>query len=479
MTGHCEARGGAGLGLRAALPALLFGTVFIWGWQVSPAQAKLPPCTTCPAGSVDDGSGTQTCFDTTTHAETGCPGGSLPPGSLGPKGTLADKIDLARHTSIDGSWISQGRDGKWYSADDTLGKYVIPELDPYRSPPPAPLTGKPSHLGIYITPNGGTDSGALLGAGGYTARNSSYGLSDAAGVLAPGTTTGGYRETVSGGAIGATYDASYLVGPNQKLIWSGSFDYARSSVTYGPTAGLIALGIGTGAGTANSDNYSFGGSVFYSNYGTYAVASAGYNFGRGSEFQTVDNSSGSYDRNGYFVDARVGHLFVLMNTISTPRPMVAKAPVKPVDGYVIGLDLSGHLGYFNGRDGGFTDNTGFIYGTEQVHFGDAGLRAKLVAFVPRNGVLWQPYIAATADTQLGFSHTSYIPAQVALATGDVVSFSQATSFVGAQVGLDVKARNGWLVGVNCFYSRSSDTEVVGGRAFVKIPLGPTTVAARY
>jgi hypothetical protein len=294
-----------------------------------------------------------------------------------------------------------------------------------------------------------------------------------------GSTTGGYREVGSGGGIGGVYDASYLFGPNQNLIWRGSFDYTRSRVNYGPTAGLVALGVGTGAGTATSDNYSFSGSVLYRNYGTYAVAAAGYNFGRGSEFQTVDNSSGSYDSNGYFVDVKLGHLFMLANTITAARPMVTKAPVKPADGYAIGLDLSGHLGYQKSRDGGFTDSTGFIYGTEQVQFGDGGLKAKLVAFVPRNGVVWQPYIAGTVDSQFGFSHTSFIPTQVALAGGDVVSFSQATTSVGAQVGLDVQARNGWIVGVNGFYSRSSDTEIAGGRAFLKIPFGPTTVAARY
>jgi hypothetical protein len=46
------------------------------------------------------------------------------------------------------------------------------------------------------------------------------------------------------------------------------------------------------------------------------------------------------------------------------------------------------------------------------------------------------------------------------------------------VGLDVKAANGWTVGVNGFYAHTSDTEVVGGRAYVRVPFGPTVVA-RY
>jgi hypothetical protein len=79
------------------------------------------------------------------------------------------------------------------------------------------------------------------------------------------------------------------------------------------------------------------------------------------------------------VDVKLGHVFMLMNTINTVRPMVAKAPVKPADEYAIGFDLSGHLGYQKNRDGGFTDSTGFIYGAEQAQFGDGGLKAKGVA----------------------------------------------------------------------------------------------------
>jgi hypothetical protein len=69
--------------------------------------------------------------------------------------------------------------------------------------------------------------------------------------------------------------------------------------------------------------------------------------------------------------------------------------------------------------------------------------------------------------------------QVALAGGDAVNFSDGTTFVGAQAGLDVRTRNGWTVGVNGFYSHSSDTDIAGGRAYVKIPFGPAVVAARY
>jgi hypothetical protein len=64
--------------------------------------------------------------------------------------------------------------------------------------------------------------------------------------------------------------------------------------------------------------------------------------------------------------------------------------------------------------------------------------------------------------------------------GDVFIFAQSQTYWGAQWGLDVKGANGWTVGVKGFYSASSDTNFVGGSAYVKIPFDAMPfVAARY
>jgi len=173
---------------------------------------------------------------------------------------------------------------------------------------------------------------------------------------------------------------------------------------------------------------------------------------------------------------------VLFNTIvaAAPARMSVKAPPRAVDGgYGIGLDLSGHLGYLSNVARGFTDTSGFVFGDERVNSGETGLRAKLFAEVPRNGVTWMPYVSGSVDWLFNYSHVAYFPTQVAMAGGDAVTFADGTTFVGAQVGLDVRARNGWTVGINGFYSHSSDTDVTGGRVYVKIPFGPAMVAARY
>jgi hypothetical protein len=326
------------------------------------------------------------------------------------------------------------------------------------------------YLGMYVTPDMGSGNGFALGAGGYSARSKGVGVTDTAGLLAPGSIANSSQTSAGSGGLAGTYDASYIVGPNQKLVFNGAFDYTSSKTTY------------AGAGSINSDTFGFKGSALYSNNNTYLVLKGSYEFGNSNEFFAADASSGNYRSDGYNVDARLGHVFVLFNTIAAVAPSrmpLKAAPRAAEGGYGIGLDLSGHLGYVRDDARGFTDTSGFVFGDERVTGGETGLRAKLFAAVPRNGVIWQPYISGSVDWLIGYSHVASFPNQVALAGGDTVSFADGTTVVGAQLGLDVRAANGWTVGVNGFYSHSSDTDVTGGRAYVSIPFGQTAVVARY
>jgi hypothetical protein len=326
-------------------------------------------------------------------------------------------------------------------------------------------------LGMYVTPDTGVGNSFMLGAGGYGARTSGVGVTDTAGLIAPGSVSTASRTSGGSGGVSGSYDASNFVGSNQKFILNGAFNYTSSRTNFSAASGSI-----------NSDTYGFRGSALYSNYATYLVLSGSYEFGNNNEFFAADASSGSYRSDGYNVDARLGHVFVLFNSISASAPsrMPVKAAPRAADGgYGIGLDLSGHLGYSSGVARGFTDTSGFTFGDNRVRGGETGLRAKLFAAVPRNGIIWQPYISGSVDWRFDYSHIASFPTQVALAGGDAVNFTDGTTFVGAQVGLDVRAANGWTVGVNGFYSHSSDTDIAGGRAYVRIPFGPAAVAARY
>jgi hypothetical protein len=187
----------------------------------------------------------------------------------------------------------------------------------------------------------------------------------------------------------------------------------------------------------------------------------------------VNVATGSYRTQGYWTDLRVGNVFLLANTIGPGyQRMYAKAPLAPTWGYVMGLDVSGHVGYRNEQANGFTDSNGVILGTDRVQYGDVGGRARLFALVPGNGLLWMPYISGTVDRQFGFSNTSVIPNQPAVLGGDVVFFQQANTFWGGDLGLDVRTVGGWVIGAKGFYSRSSDTTISGGRLRLSIPFSP-------
>jgi hypothetical protein len=321
-----------------------------------------------------------------------------------------------------------------------------------------PFGDKPGYLGMHVS-NGGTSGDVTLGGGGYSLRNGGVSISDTAGFIAPGTQSASYHENGGGGGISGMYDASRFVGANQHLLFSGAFDYTSSNTNFG--------GVGAGS-TINSDNYTFTGIALYSNYNTYLALSASYQFGNNSEFNSSDGSTGSYRSDGYDIDARLGHIFWLFNTMLQPTAsrMSVKALPKPSEGYAIGLDLSGHLGYSSDVAKGFTDSSGFVFGDERVQGGETGLQARLFATIQKYGVIWQPYVSGTVDWRFNYSHVSNFPGQLTLATGDAVTFADATTFAGATLGLDVKTSYGWIVGVNGFYDRSSDTEIVGGKAYV-------------
>jgi hypothetical protein len=326
-----------------------------------------------------------------------------------------------------------------------------------------------NHLGMYVSSNG--ESGdAMLGGGGYSLRNGGASISDTAGLIAPGSQSASYRQNGGGGGINGTYNASRLVGPNQTLLFNGAFNYTSSNTNFG----------GVGAGSSiNSDNYSFKGTALYANYDTYLALTGSYQFGNNTEMSS--GSTGSYSSDGYHIDAAVGQIFYLLNTMTQAAPsrMALKAQPKPSDGYAIGLDLTGHLGYTSDVARGFTDTSGFIFGDERAQGGETGLRAKLFALVQNYGVTWQPYVSGSVNWRFDYSHVANFPGQLALATGDALTFADATTYVGGKVGLDVKMTNGWTVGANGFYEHSSDTEILGGKAYVKIPFGETAVIARY
>jgi hypothetical protein len=317
--------------------------------------------------------------------------------------------------------------------------------------------------------------------GGSAIRGSGYGISDTAGVLAPGTTGPSFRGVSGNGGIYGNIDASRFFGfsGNQSLILAGYFDYRQASIDLGavPAVGPLVRG---NSGSLHADTYTFGGEALYRAGTAYLRSTAKINFGHTNVSNNIASSTGSFDTSGYGFDERFGNVFVLTNTTGAPGPttLPTKAPPKSIGGVVIGLDLSGHIGYTNNQSNGYTDSSGFTFGTGVTRTGVVGGRAELFELALSNDLLWKPYVAGTIDQLFGFSSAQDIPSQAAFAGGDTINLHTAKTFGGAELGVTAMGRAGWTVGIKGFYQASSDTKVEGGSAYFKIPFN-YMVAARY
>jgi hypothetical protein len=337
-------------------------------------------------------------------------------------------------------------------------------------------------LGMYVNSGSQAPTGWGGAGAGSVMRGSGLGVTDSAGVLVPGSTVN-FRDTGGNGGLFYTIDATRFFGipADQSLLLTGFFDYSGDSASLGAVPGGGAVIIGN-AGSLHTDTYTLGGSLFYRTGTTYVSGEAAYNFGHSNETNTVAASTGSFNSNGYSVDAKLGNIFVLSNTTgaSGAAAMPTKAAPKPTSGTLVGLDLSGHLGSFGDWGNGFTDSAGFMFGTGQTQSEDIGGRAEFFALMPGTGLVWKPYVAGTVDQLFGFSSTQNIPNQAAFAGGNVITAHPALTFGGAELGVVARGPGGWTVNVKGFYQASADTTVAGGSLTVKIPFNYSpTVASRY
>jgi hypothetical protein len=338
-----------------------------------------------------------------------------------------------------------------------------------------------AHLGMYVGAGSPDQPGWGADGGGAVLRGKDLRVSDTASFLTPGETFTLHDTSGNGGIIG-TVDATRFFGlpSNNSLLFTGSFNYQSDSASLGAVS---PTGVAFNTGSFQSDTYTFHGSVFYRSGTTYLIGAADYNFGRSNETLSPVGGTGSFNSNGYSVDAKLGNVFVLFNTtgVSTSAALPTKAPPKPAGGTLVGLDLSGHIGSFGNWANGFTDSTGFIWGTDQIRSGDIGGRAELFALMPGNGLLWKPYVAGTVNQLFGFSSTLTIPSQVAQpGITDVFSVQSARTFGGAELGVNTRGPGGWTVNVMGFYEAAGDTNITGGSVTVKIPFNYSPmVASRY
>jgi hypothetical protein len=270
----------------------------------------------------------------------------------------------------------------------------------------APLGG-PVQFSLF-----GSDSasGVYAGLGTSSTWNSGYRVTDTAGAIPPNSLAPGFRSLESGAGVNITADGARLFdfNGNQKLLFGVTFDYRRSEMDFGTSA--LTPGVAS-AGSVRRDTYTLRGSADYSIGTIYFSGRAAVDWSHADITNAVLQSQGDTNGRGYSVSATAGKIFPLFNSTGVNPAMFVKAAPRSVGGYAVFLDLSGRLGYRNMRDDGFTDTSGFIYGSEQLSFWTLGGRANLVAVIPNGRFAWMPYVGVTFDQQLGFRHTFDIPNQ--------------------------------------------------------------------
>jgi hypothetical protein len=366
-----------------------------------------------------------------------------------------------------------GEDGWQQRADQAL-KHVIYDVlgEAY---------GRPSNVGgpVQFRPYG-SDSASGAYAGGDVAgtRSGGYRVTDTAGAFAPNSLTPDFRSLYGGGGVNITADGARLLdlNANQSLLVGLTGDYHYSKTDYGTSP--LTPGV-TNAGSVRRDIYTVASSVNYAVGGLYVSGRAAVDWSHADVTNNIITAGAQGDTKGrgYNLNVTVGNVFPLFGTTAYNPAVIVKAPRRTAgSGYGLFLDLSGHYGYRHERDDGFTDSTGFVYGTEQLAYSYLGARARLIAAIPDRGFAWMPFVGVTVDRQLGFSHTFDIPAQAAT-TADTLLFTQANTFWGVEAGLDILTRGTAKFGAKAFYQSSSDTHTTGGSLFVKIPLwDPPAVA---
>jgi hypothetical protein len=340
------------------------------------------------------------------------------------------------------------------------------------------LTGSRSYLGgpVRFSLYGSDSAAGIYGGMGVSSTwNSGYRVSDTAGAFANAPAPG-FHALDSGGGLNITADGARLLdlNANQRLLVALTADYHHNEMDFGTSA--LTPGVAS-AGSVRRNTYTIAGSVTYAVDSIYLRGRVAADWSHADITNNVLQSQGDTNGRGYRLSGAIGKIFSLFNPTGMDPAMFVKAPPRSAGGYAVFLDVSGRLGYRNERDDGFTDTSGFIYGTEQLSYWTLGGRADLIAVIPNGRFSWMPYVGVTVDQRLGFSHTFDIPNQAAT-TADTFSFGEANTFWGVEAGLNVLDRGGIKAGMKAYYRASSDTSTLGGNLFLKIPFfdGPVVAA---
>lgn len=276
----------------------------------------------------------------------------------------------------------------------------------------------------------------------------------------------GSRTTDVGGGASSAFNLSHTfnLSGNQRLVVGGAARYDSLRTTFGPDSSAPGL---ASAGAVNESAFSVAGMARYYVGTTYLGVLVAGNWGRDSLSDNLTPATGSFHTSGYGDGISAGHTFTLFDSRSVDTRVVpTKAPPKPIGGYAVELDVSGHLDYNWAKADGFTDSSGFVWGDQNLRYWTAGAQAQLTWIIPTPQLTWRPFLAATVSSDFSYSNTVDIPAQTG-ALADTLFIGGPQTFGGARAGISAQAKNGIIVGAQAFYQRSSEYSVTGGQVFLR------------
>jgi opacity protein-like surface antigen len=339
-------------------------------------------------------------------------------------------------------------------------------------PPPGNPSGGDFALGGPVSFSMSNDVYGGLDA--YSSKSTGYRMSDTAGLITiPNAVSDGFRLWHNGANLNLTVDGARLfgLGSNQALWFglTGNFDY--NDVRYEASAQTPTGGLNPNAGAMEQNVYTVKGFATYmlDDYYLGGATSFDYNQAKVTSNMFAPGATGYTNGAGYLLNATAGKFFPLFNSTGSTIETLLRGAPKSLAGNALFVDASAQYFYNREHENGFTDDTGFIWGAQNLTYSDIRARLKLDAVLPGPGFSWMPFVGVALDNLFRVDYTLDVPKQPWV-PGNTTIFSPSPTAFTAEAGVNLLGSTGPKFGIEAYYQTSADTQTFGGSAYLKVPL---------
>jgi hypothetical protein len=208
----------------------------------------------------------------------------------------------------------------------------------------------------------------------------------------------------------------------------------------------------------DTDENSLGVNFGYVNGAWHATGVVGYKWGE-ARLTDIVGDSGSFDTDGFFASTEIGRVFTLSGegyTSKTPQTVTTSS---------VYLDPAVRIARIDSSADAYVDSGGFAYGEEEQSYWSLGASLRLFALLPRDGVVYNPFVKVSIDQLADYKGTID-----SVAAGQTFNVFQDETFGKVEAGLNVLIGDSAMLGVSGFYSGSGDSEDAGARAILQFDL---------